>query len=78
MEPGDITVHGFRSTFNDWAMEKTDFQNEVIQMALAHTIENKVEAAYRRGPILEKRRALSDAWAAYCTGQKKAPRKGGA
>lgn len=78
MGHGGITVHGFRSTFNDWAMEKTDFQNEVIQMALAHTVGNKVEAAYRRGSLLEKRRALSDAWAAYCTGQKKAPHKGGA
>lgn len=59
------TVHGFRSSFRDWAAEETDFPNEVVEMALAHTIENKVEAAYRRGDLLEKRRELMEAWAAY-------------
>jgi integrase len=58
----DITAHGFRSTFRDWAAERTDYQHEVIEMALAHTIKNKVEAAYRRGNLLEKRRELMDAW----------------
>ncbi|MFK2876876.1 tyrosine-type recombinase/integrase [Rhodanobacter hydrolyticus] len=61
-----FTVHGFRSSFRDWAAEKTDFPAEVVEMALAHTIRNKVEAAYRRGALLEKRRKLMEAWAAYC------------
>ena len=62
----DITVHGFRSTFRDWAAECTNFPSEVVEMALAHTIGNKVEAAYRRGDLFEKRRRLMDAWADYC------------
>jgi len=65
----DITAHGFRSTFRDWAAEQTDFPNEVVEMALAHTISNKVEAAYRRGDLFEKRRQLAEAWAAYCLRQ---------
>ena len=62
----DITVHGFRSTFRDWAAECTNFPSEVVEMALAHTIGNKVEAAYRRGDLFEKRRRLMDDWADYC------------
>ncbi len=62
----DLTVHGFRSTFRDWAAEKTSFANEVIEMALAHAIDDKTEAAYRRGDLFEKRCKLTDAWAAYC------------
>ncbi|MBR1191466.1 phage integrase central domain-containing protein [Bradyrhizobium sp. AUGA SZCCT0160] len=62
----DITAHGFRSTFRDWAAERTDFPNEVVEMALAHTISNKVEAAYRRGDLFDKRRQLAEAWAAFC------------
>jgi len=62
----DITVHGFRSTFRDWCAEKTDFPSEVAEMALAHAVGDKVEAAYRRGDLLEKRRQLVDAWATYC------------
>ena len=62
----DITVHGFRSTFKDWATEKTNFPNIVSEMALAHTIDGQVEAAYRRGDQFEKRRALADAWATFC------------
>lgn len=58
--------HGFRSSFRDWVAEETDFDGDVAEMALAHTIENKVEAAYRRGNLLEKRRALMNAWGAYC------------
>ena len=54
----DLTVHGFRSTFRDWASERTNFPNEVIEMALAHTIESKTEAAYRRGDLVHKRRRL--------------------
>jgi integrase len=60
------TVHGFRSSFRDWAAEQTGHQNHVIEMALAHVIGNGVEAAYRRGDLLGKRRQLMDDWAAYC------------
>jgi integrase len=63
---GRATVHGFRSTFRDWAAEVSSFPAEVIEMALAHTIKNKTEAAYRRGDLLHKRRKLMEAWAAYC------------
>lgn len=66
MKRDDLTVHGFRSTFRDWAAEHTNFANEVAELALAHTIGNKVEAAYRRGDMFEKRRALMDAWAKAC------------
>lgn len=62
----DITVHGFRSTFRDWASETTTFSREVIEMALAHAIGDKVEAAYRRGDLLEKRKKLMQAWSDYC------------
>lgn len=58
----DLTVHGFRSSFRDWAAEETDFPAEVVEMALAHTINNKVEAAYRRGELIEKRRSLMTSW----------------
>jgi len=63
----DITVHGFRSTFMDWAHEQTAFPKVTIDMALAHTVGDKVEAAYRRGDLLQKRRQLAEAWARYCT-----------
>jgi integrase len=62
----DITAHGFRSTFRDWAAERTSFPREVAEMALAHAIPNAVEAAYRRGDLFEKRRRLMGAWADYC------------
>lgn len=61
----DATAHGFRSTFRDWASEETNFPSEVAEMALAHAIDNKVEAAYRRGKLLEKRRLLMDAWSKF-------------
>jgi integrase len=61
-----ITVHGFRSSFRDWAAETTGFPHEVCEMALAHTIANESEAAYRRGDLFQKRRKLMEAWAAYC------------
>ena len=64
MRPG-LTVHGFRSSFRDWAAECTSFPSEVVEMALAHTIQNQVEAAYRRGDLLDKRRELMRAWAAH-------------
>jgi integrase len=63
---GHLTVHGFRSAFRDWVAEKTDFPGEIAEMALAHTIPNQVERAYRRGNLLEKRRDLMNAWAGYC------------
>jgi integrase len=69
MGRGDLTVHGFRSTFKDWASETTDFPNEVAEAALAHVVGDKTEAAYRRGDLFEKRRQLMEAWAAYCDGQ---------
>lgn len=65
IRPG-LTVHGFRSTFKDWASEQTGYANEVSEMALAHTVGDKVENAYRRTDLFEKRRALMDDWAAYC------------
>ena len=67
MDRDDLTTHGFRSTFRDWAAETTDYPNEVVEMALAHTIKNKAEAAYRRGDMLERRRALMDDWASFTT-----------
>jgi integrase len=66
MNRGDITAHGFRSTFRDWAAECTNFPNEVVEMALAHVIEDKTEAAYRRGNLFEKRRLVMENWAAFC------------
>jgi hypothetical protein len=65
---GIATAHGFRSTFKDWAHEQTEFSTEVIELALAHAVGDKVEAAYRRGDLLEKRRLLSKAWADFCFG----------
>jgi len=62
----DCTVHGFRSTFRDWAAETTNHPREVVEMALAHAVGNAVEAAYRRGDLFEKRRKLMDEWAAFC------------
>jgi integrase len=62
----DFTVHGFRSTFRDWAAETTTYPNHVIEMALAHVIGNKVEAAYRRGDLFAKRVQLMRDWAKYC------------
>ena len=61
-----MTVHGLRSSFRDFASERTNFPREVAEMALAHAIPNAVEAAYRRGDLFDKRRRLMDAWAAYC------------
>jgi integrase len=66
MNRPDLTVHGFRSTFRDWAAECRGFPGEVAEAALAHVVGDKVEAAYRRGDLFEKRRRLMDDWAAYC------------
>ena len=61
-----VTVHGFRSTFSDWCAEQTSFPSEVREMALAHAVGDRVEAAYRRGDLFEKRRQLAEAWAGFC------------
>jgi integrase len=79
----DVTVHGFRSGFRDWAAECTGYAHEVAEMALAHAIENKVERAYRRGDMFDKRRRLMDDWATYCAtpvaaGSKVTPIRGAA
>ena len=63
------TVHGFRSAFRDWGSEQTGYSNEILEMALAHTIGNKAEAAYRRGDLLERRGRLMEDWATYCAGE---------
>ena len=60
-----VTVHGFRSSFRDWAAERTSFPHEVCEAALAHTISNAAEAAYRRGDLFEKRRKLMEGWADF-------------
>ena len=65
----EATAHGFRSAFRDWTAETTNTPSDVAEMALAHTIKNKVEAAYRRGDLLEKRRVLMKAWASFCMGE---------
>lgn len=65
MDLKGTTAHGFRSTFRDWAAEQTNFPREVAEMALAHTVADKVEAAYRRGDLFEKRRKLMEAWSTY-------------
>ncbi len=65
MEYGHVTAHGFRSSFRDWAAEKTKFSREAAEMALAHAIPDAVEAAYRRGDLFEQRRKLMRAWATY-------------
>lgn len=65
MKREDLTVHGFRSTFRDWAAEMTSFPSEVVEMALGHVVDDKVEAAYRRGDLFEKRRRLMAAWSDY-------------
>ena len=65
MKRGDITVHGFRSTFRDWAGETTHYPREVCEAALAHGIKDKAEAAYARGDLFSKRNALMEDWAAF-------------
>jgi integrase len=63
----DLTAHGFRSTFRDWAAERTNYPRDVAEMALAHAIGDKVEAAYRRGDLFEKRKRMMEDWAKFCT-----------
>ena len=66
MGRSDITVHGFRSAFRDWAAEATSYSQEIAEMALAHAITNKVEAAYRRGDLFQKRARMMEDWGIYC------------
>lgn len=66
MDWGDLTAHGFRSTFRDWCAETTSYPNEMAEIALAHTVGDKVEAAYRRGDMMEKRRRMMEDWANFC------------
>jgi integrase len=66
MGRSDLTTHGFRSSFRDWAAERTGFPADVAEMALAHTVGDKVEAAYRRGDLFQKRRQIMEAWAKFC------------
>jgi integrase len=68
----EATVHGFRSCFIDWTTEQTNFPSEVREMALAHVVGDKVEAAYRRGDLFDKRRQLAEAWARFCAGSEPA------
>jgi integrase len=75
MGRGDLTAHGFRSTFSDWCAEQTNTPSEVREMALAHAVGDKVEAAYRRGDLFQKRRQLAEAWAHYCEGEEPAESK---
>ncbi len=67
----EFTVHGFRSSFRDWAAEKGNFPREVCEQALAHSLADQTEAAYQRGDYFEKRKELMQAWADYCFGIKK-------
>jgi integrase len=66
MRHPEITVHGFRSNFREWAAKRTNFPREVAEMALAHVVDDTVEAAYQRGDLLQKRRQLMEAWARFC------------
>jgi integrase len=72
MKADNTTVHGFRSTFRDWAGDRTAFPREVAEAALSHAIGDETEQPYRRSDALAKRRKLMDAWAAYCE-----PKSGG-
>jgi integrase len=67
MKRDDLTAHGFRSTFRDWTAERTSYPREVAEMALAHVVSDKVEAAYRRGDLFEKRRRMMEEWARFCS-----------
>lgn len=69
----DAVPHGFRSTFRDWVAERTQYPNEVAEMALAHAVGNKVEAAYRRGDLFEKRVSMMRDWATFCDGRAGSP-----
>lgn len=76
MQRQDLTTHGFRSSFRDWCAEQTNYPREVAKAALAHAVGDKVEAAYRRGDMLEKRRQLMDAWGRHATSPTTAQARG--
>lgn len=65
-----VTAHGFRSSFRDWVAETTTYPNGLAEMALAHIVKNRVEAAYRRGDMLERRRQMMDEWSAFCVSER--------
>jgi integrase len=67
MKRGDLTAHGFRSSFRVWCAERTNYSSEVAEMALAHTVSDKTVAAYNRSDLFEKRRRLMEAWATFCS-----------
>jgi integrase len=67
MGRSDISTHGFRSSFKTWASDETNFSNDLVEMALAHQVGSKVEQAYNRGTKFNKRIALAEAWASYCS-----------
>lgn len=66
MQRDDLAAHGFRSTFRDCAAEQTNYPRGAAEMALAHVVSDKVEAAYRRGDLFEKRRRLMEDWGKFC------------
>ena len=68
LKRNNITVHGFRLSFRDWAGDETNFPREIAEGCLAHIIGNSVEQAYRRSTAIERRRLLLNAWADYCLG----------
>ena len=72
----DITPHGFRSSFRDWCAETHDAARDVAEMALAHAVSDKTEAAYRRGDLFEKRRKLMSDWAAFCVSKRRGGSRG--
>jgi len=76
MGRGDLTAHGFRASFKTWASERTSFQDEIVEASLAHTIGGKVEQAYMRGDLFEKRRRLMQQWATFCTSAATQERQG--
>jgi len=73
MKRDNLTAHGFRATFKTWASDRTGFQNEIVEAALAHVVGSKVEQAYRRGDMFEKRRRLMQQWATFCTASAQEP-----
>ena len=70
MHQGTAVPHGFRSSFRDWAAERTNTSREVVEAALAHTVQNATEAAYARSDLFERRRRLMDEWAIYLAGER--------
>jgi integrase len=73
---GHVSVHGFRATFKTWASERTNFPNDVAEMALAHAVGDKTEQAYQRGDGLRKRHALAESWGKFCSSPPVAAGKG--